>query len=75
MNLGNNGLTSFTTHGPYFQNGNISDNIKMPSSSPVSMHLVLHLLFEGGSKRDLDETRIGEDSKLARTKSSDSHKK
>lgn len=46
-NLGNNELASYTAYNLYFQNGNIFDDINMSSSSFVTMHLVLHLLFEG----------------------------
>lgn len=46
-NLGNNELASYTAYSLYFQNGNIFDDINMSSSSFVTMHLVLHLLFEG----------------------------
>lgn len=46
-NLGNNELASYTAYSLYFQNGNIFDDINMSSSSFVTMHVVLHLLFEG----------------------------
>ena len=46
-NLRNSETASCAAHSLYLQNGNIFNDINMPSSPPTSICLVLHLLFEG----------------------------
>lgn len=46
-NLENNELASYTAYSLYFQNSSMLDDVNMSSSSFLTMHLVLHLLFEG----------------------------
>lgn len=46
-NLGNNELASYTDYGFYFQNSLMLDGSNVSSTSFVTLHLVLHMLFEG----------------------------
>lgn len=46
-NLNNNELASFTEYNFYFQNADIDENTKINRSSYLTLHLVLHLIYEG----------------------------
>ncbi len=46
-NLDNNELASFTEYNFYFQNSDIDENMKLNRSSYLTLHLVLHLIYEG----------------------------
>lgn len=46
-NLENNELASFTDYSLYFQNSIMLEDMNVSSSTFITLHLVLHLLFEG----------------------------
>lgn len=46
-NLNNNELASFTKYNFYFQSSNINKESNLNQSSYLSLHLLLHLLYEG----------------------------